>query len=544
MKDQRGITLMSLMIYIIVTILVIATLTTIMSYFSKNLTEIIGQDDSIIEIDKINISLLKEVKKTNNSITAISDDMSTIIFTTGNSYTFKNNGIYLNDNIQIAENIKNCKFGQAQENGKEIAQLIIETKNKTYIKEFVLSNQIENNRGLEETDYTSLRLPLLAGKRVEKNTDYVDNRGKVAIVPAGFTISKIESETSINGGLVIYDIPTKEAGKDEGMTDEEIAKIDWANADEVLKLQKTYSQFVWIPVDDINDMFMCQNKGSTVDKKTYDIETCTIVLDETTKGPVCTKHGNCELMAGCLYEWSSSTGEAILSPTTYTANSGFSEPNITSYDNKTTNLEYLNSILGTTYEVDDNKFKEDLQKEYNEIVKSVKENGGFWVGRYETSGMTATTSSKSNSVKSIAGEIPSVDINWYYMYAEQKQYALNKGLLGGMIQGAAQCQALKFIANGKRPDGVSYTVATAENVGHSFSSKYQTGGSNYITEATELYNDVSQNIYDLEGNVLEWSTGADDAIGRAYRGGCYYASNPASYCDGTLPDYSNYDLRL
>ena len=63
MKDQRGITLMSLMIYIIVTILVIATLTTIMSYFSKNLTEIIGQDDSIIEIDKINISLLKEVKK-------------------------------------------------------------------------------------------------------------------------------------------------------------------------------------------------------------------------------------------------------------------------------------------------------------------------------------------------------------------------------------------------------------------------------------------------------------------------------------------------
>ena len=57
MKDQRGITLMSLMIYIIVTILVIATLTTIMSYFSKNLTEIIGQDDSIIEIDKINISI-------------------------------------------------------------------------------------------------------------------------------------------------------------------------------------------------------------------------------------------------------------------------------------------------------------------------------------------------------------------------------------------------------------------------------------------------------------------------------------------------------
>ena len=71
MKDQRGITLMSLMIYIIVTILVIATLTTIMSYFSKNLTEIIGQDDSIIEIDKINISFLKEVKKTNNIITAI-----------------------------------------------------------------------------------------------------------------------------------------------------------------------------------------------------------------------------------------------------------------------------------------------------------------------------------------------------------------------------------------------------------------------------------------------------------------------------------------
>ena len=46
----------------------------------------------------------------------------------------------------------------------------------------------------------------LPGTRVTENTKYIRN-GKTAWIPKGFTVSGIKSEQTIEGGLVIYDIP-------------------------------------------------------------------------------------------------------------------------------------------------------------------------------------------------------------------------------------------------------------------------------------------------------------------------------------------------
>ena len=70
------------------------------------------------------------------------------------------------------------------------------------------------------------------GIRTDKTLEYESN-GKIAWIPNGFTISGIESEQSIDGGLVIYDIP-------EGRT------VNWTNPDSV---KTQYNQFVWIPVE-------------------------------------------------------------------------------------------------------------------------------------------------------------------------------------------------------------------------------------------------------------------------------------------------------
>ena len=70
------------------------------------------------------------------------------------------------------------------------------------------------------------------GIRTDKTLEYESN-GKIAWIPNGFTISGIESEQSIDGGLVIYDIP-------EGTT------VNWTNPDSV---KTQYNQFVWIPVE-------------------------------------------------------------------------------------------------------------------------------------------------------------------------------------------------------------------------------------------------------------------------------------------------------
>ena len=80
-------------------------------------------------------------------------------------------------------------------------------------------------------DYIESTKPLPnieAGVRAETNSNY-----KGATIPKGFTVSGIKSEQTIEGGLVIYDIP-------EGTT------IDWTNPDNV---KTAYNQFVWIPVE-------------------------------------------------------------------------------------------------------------------------------------------------------------------------------------------------------------------------------------------------------------------------------------------------------
>ena len=275
-------------------------------------------------------------------------------------------------------------------------------------------------------------------------------------------------------------------------------------------------------------MYMCQSEDGT--------KSCRITV-ENGKAK-CTTH-NSENMAGRLY--ATGTGEYFDSSLTnqkYTANRGIREPDILTVYDDNTNLANINSILRTSYTVEN--FKEELQREYNEVVKSVHENNGFYVGRYETSNITTTD---GTAIKSVAGAIPSNEIDWYYVYAQQRDYATNNGLEVGstMIQGAAYDQVMKFV------NTTTYNVKSATNVGHTSSdfttTPYQTGGRDYSTnyKGTTEYNDVSKNIFDLEGNLHVWTTEASDIYCRVARGGRCSYSNSASYRYFDNPNDSDYD---
>ena len=352
------------------------------------------------------------------------------------------------------------------------------------------------------------------GDKANTTTEYEDSNGDTAVIPGGFTVSGLEDESKIDDGLVIYLIPNGET-------------VDWENPSEVANAQKAYDQFVWIPIshEQINNMYICQAK--TGSNGNCNIE---VVNDEAK----CTTH-NSTLMAGRLY--ATSTGENFEKAYTevYTPNTGLREPDVvtgsstgngTDYDGSSTNLAQLSSILGTTgYDTAEN-FKQSLQQEYDEVVKSVYENQGFYIGRYETSNMV--NSNTNSTVRTVAGTTTGIgNVSWYRMYAQQKKYAENNGLTSvksTMIQGAAYDQVMKFVENGTRPDGGTYTITTAENVGHgssSFTTKpYQTGGRDYSTNytGTTPYNDKVKNIYDLEGNVRTWTTEAYSTNLRVSRG--------------------------
>lgn len=381
---------------------------------------------------------------------------------------------------------------------------LIGTAEKT-VNKYKTASEEESKGGVIEIDgkkYNSIedyiaakkKLPdIKAGEKASKNSNY-----NGAVIPEGFTVSKAEGETTIDGGLVIYLINDK--------TEEEIKSLTWTST-ELENLKKTYDQFVWIPIshEQINDMFICQ-------AKTGSNGNCNITVENGVAK--CTVHNSTQ-MAGRLY--ASGIGEIYKKAYTevYTANSGLREPDVvtgnstgdgTSYDGSSTFLEYMSTVIGdnTSY-ASTAKFKETLQNEYNEIVALIYNAGGYYVGRYETSNITST---KGKAIDVVAGKILISSLNWYYMYAQQKAYAANKSLgnkvKSSMILGTCHDQMLEFVnVEGK------YDVTKAGNVKHDFSYHYRTG-----SQST----DMSKNIYDLEGNVKEWTTEATGDWTRVERG--------------------------
>ena len=342
----------------------------------------------------------------------------------------------------------------------------------------------EKYASIEDYLEGKVKLPeIKAGEKATQTSKY-----ETAVIPAGFTVSGAGAEKTIDGGLVIYLIDKKDDGTP--WTEEEIKAIDWSNEETVADLRTKYDQFVWIPVTNVNKMFMCQSKTAEAE--------CNIELVNGT--PICTNHSNSTNMAGRLY----ATGirgnfNSSLTTQTYNANSGLREPAIVTGNSTGTGEEYdgsnTDNNIGLTLAT--------LQEEYNDAVKKVIESKGFWIGRYETSGMNISNDDIAVNIVAGKGRSDGInELNWYRVYKQQQNYANKKNLDTSKIQstmvfGAAWDQTMIF-AN----------CATETTPEKSFSA--------VITGNVET--DCYKNIYDLCGNLYEWTTEASNTNGRVIRG--------------------------
>ena len=131
------------------------------------------------------------------------------------------------------------------------------------------------------------------------------------------------------------------------------------------------------------------------------------------------------------------------------------------------------------------------------------ESKGFWIGRYETSGMNSSNNDIAENI--VAGKGTSDGINniiWYGMYKQQQNYVSKKNLDTSKIQstmifGAAYDQAIIFA------NCATETTPTKDY------STVKTGN---------VETDCYKNIYDLCGNLCEWTTEAYSTKYRVYRG--------------------------
>ena len=349
------------------------------------------------------------------------------------------------------------------------------------------------------------------GIRTDKTLEYESN-GKIAWIPNGFTISGIESEQSIDGGLVIYDIP-------EGTT------VNWTNPDSV---KTQYNQFVWIPVE----------VNKTTEPK--DTETSIASFYRT--------------------EWAdnaSTGGERTTGLSTY-----YTEPyskDSSDYDGTGTGKTGISAQI--------TELTKSIYK-YGGFYIGRYEAGSEKEERGDGSSQTAAFVVQQdkypyNYVKWGKGM---GDVSEGAVYLSNSLYTgkTGYGVKSMLCTGAAWDSMLDFIKDsshnvtsssiwGNYNDSdtfeitrgayavwntSNYTLGSFNNVKSKY-SKMKGTAVLLTTGATEI--NSSKNIYDVAGNCWEWTTEASNTDRRVVRGGSCYgggSDGPASYRINYNPTYS------
>ena len=164
--------------------------------------------------------------------------------------------------------------------------------------------------------------------------------------------------------------------------------------------------------------------------------------------------------------------------------------------------------------------KENLQKEYNDMIASIKKYGGFYVARYEAGIENGKVTSKIGITPTSAANDQSK--TWYGLYSLAKTYTNNKNsVTSQMIWGSQYDAMLNFALTGNDKSKVT-------------STEYGNDSRTILRSGLTRTSDKINNIYDLGGNLTEWTSEAysTDFDGRAHRGGLYnIAFSPASRGD-------------
>ena len=172
--------------------------------------------------------------------------------------------------------------------------------------------------------------------------------------------------------------------------------------------------------------------------------------------------------------------------------------------------------------------------EVTEMYTSVKKNGGFYIGRYESGNDNGKVVSKKNAT--VYNNIGWSNVN--NMTTET----------GGVVEKARGMYPGKStLVYGVQWDAVMRWISKDSSLSQYLTNSAGKGNYNannpIPTGSNENYK--MKNIYDMAGNVGEWTMEACNTYPRVDRGGYYsYTGSeyPVTYRSSGSPNYSNYDL--
>ena len=349
-----------------------------------------------------------------------------------------------------------------------------------------------------------------AGKRYEKKQK-VTVGNDIVTIPGGATVSGIPEESkSVDDGIVMYLIP--EGEKVENWEAD-------SNNNGIKDVQEKYDQFVWVPVETAYVTEEEVNAGIENLSDVEKYENLKTYIKEKNIYPMAIKLADGSYK-GILYTFEGTTSVTI-TPMDYTE---------TAYNNGA-NREpaYLtNTTYGDASSIHKNGVIEEgqLETEYNAMVGRVANNRGFWVGRYETTNMSATDDNQQ--IKIIKGATEGISspsqellydngITWYRMYAQQKYYStsISISMTSSMIWGSQWDQIMIWMKDVDNTEQNSKYIVNALGMGNF--NLNDDGYSDTKTPAPTGCFEV-KHIYDLAGNVQEWTLEAKSDMCRMHRG--------------------------
>ena len=290
----------------------------------------------------------------------------------------------------------------------------------------------------------------------------------------------------------------------------------------VIKGDSDDNEWVWIPVDETTLATMCNTSNET-------------------EYTLCGTSGETAVKTK-LYSSTITIGKDsnTITRTTPGTTSDYREPDLvvgsngTSYDAKE---EYYKDILGFSSK---EKMAEAFVADYNEMIVSIGKYGGFYIGRYELS---------ESGVKKDQPTLTKT--NWYDLYQKCKILNASNKVEARMIWGCQWDATMNWLisSGAKTSDEVNKDSSSWGNY-YSTSVKAEDGTTEIkASKKTEKLNTgvttftMANNIYDLAGNVSEWTQEAYSTYSRASRGGVFNADGsafPASDRGNDSPGGSGY----
>ena len=141
MNSQKGITMISLIIYISSFLIVTGVVAGITAFFYGNTTLMTQELYSSADYNKLNLYLVKESEQKGNRVEQDSTNNNNCVkFSNGDKFTFDSmNKLLYYNSICICEDVQNFDVKTEYDSGKEVMKVIVGFTNKSYTCKYTMA---------------------------------------------------------------------------------------------------------------------------------------------------------------------------------------------------------------------------------------------------------------------------------------------------------------------------------------------------------------------------------------------------------------------